>query len=58
MSEQHTQPICPHCEVLEGLLGVWTDDTHLSAIFFCPYCGKAFAAQLLRPRALEEGRDA
>lgn len=44
----HPYPLCPHCGLKFDTLGVWTDEHGHTAIFFCPQCGKAFGAQLLK----------
>jgi uncharacterized Zn-finger protein len=57
MAEPHIKPRCPYCEHVFARLGMWTDTLGLSAIFFCPHCGKAFGAQLLRPPLPAEDRE-
>ena len=57
MSEDYERPLCPHCEQTITQLAVWTDERNLSAIFFCPACGKAFGAQFLRNPAPGEGEE-
>lgn len=54
MAERYQKPRCAQCEETFEQLGVWTDEHGLTAIFFCPNCGKAFGAQLLRSLAPEE----
>jgi predicted RNA-binding Zn-ribbon protein involved in translation (DUF1610 family) len=44
----HSRPLCPHCGLTFDHLGVWTDEQGQTAIFFCPQCGTAFGAQLLK----------
>lgn len=54
MTEPYAKPRCAHCEVTFETLGMWTDSEQLTAIFFCPNCGKAFGAQLLQSPPEEE----
>lgn len=48
---EHQRPLCPQCSKIIEKLGVWVDEQKLTAILFCPECGKVLSAQLL-----EKGR--
>jgi uncharacterized Zn finger protein len=46
-SIKHERPLCPHCSKVIETLGCWTDKQKISAILFCPECGKVLGVQLL-----------